>query len=75
VLDAVRNAVRLWRGTLPTPAGLHDFLVSRVKLTFSRPLAFQIAGDARGERPELELHIAQEQAPIVDWEAARQLAR
>ena len=75
VLDAVRNAVRLWRGTLPSAPGFHDFLVDHVKLTFSRPLAFQIAGDARGERPDVVLRIAEETAPIVDWQAAREAAR
>lgn len=74
VLSAVRDAVRLWRGAMPRPAGLHDYLVSRVKLVFSRPLAFQIGGDAKGERPEIELRVANELAPVVDWQAAREAA-
>jgi len=74
VLEAVRNSVNLWRGKMPRTAGLHDWLVSRIRLRFSHPMPFQIAGDGKGIRHELEFRVAKEGAPIVDWNAARGLA-
>ena len=75
VLEAVRNSVRLWRNKMPRTPGLHDWLVSRVRLRFSHPMPFQIAGDGKGLRHELDMRVAQEVAPIVDWAAARILSR
>jgi diacylglycerol kinase family enzyme len=66
VIEAVRNAHHLWRGRHPQPA-MHDMLVQRARFRFSRPQPFQIGGDAAGEREELELRIADEQALFVDW--------
>jgi diacylglycerol kinase family enzyme len=75
VLSAFRHPVRLWRGDLPPPPGIEDFLVSRARLRFSRPVAIQIAGDAREERASVEIGVAPDRVVLVDWrEAARSVS-
>lgn len=69
VLEAARSAVNLWRGRFPQP-GMFDFFVKRARMTFSRPMPFQIGGDAVGTREQIELAIAPEKARVVDWRAA-----
>jgi diacylglycerol kinase family enzyme len=69
VLEAVGNMGRLWAGVHPQP-GMHDFLVPAAKLTFTRPLPFQIGGDARGERTGLDVRVADRSVQVVDWAAA-----
>ncbi len=68
VLDAVVNAVKLWRGE--QVAGLHDWFASAVRMRFSRPMPFQIAGDAMGERTEIVLRAAPESVHVIDWRRA-----
>jgi len=68
VLDAVRNAVRIWRGI--DVEGMHDFFAAAVRMRFSRPMPLQIGGDPMGERSELILRAARETARVVDWRAA-----
>ena len=69
VLEAVRNAARLWRGDLNTP-GMHDWFATAVRMRFSRPMPFQISGDPLGKREEIVLKAAQERVRVVDWRAA-----
>ncbi len=69
VLEALANAGRLWAGVHPMP-GMHDFLVQAARLTFSRPLPFQIGGDAKGTRAQLDVRVADRRVDIVDWAAA-----
>lgn len=69
VLEAVRNAVRLWSGVHPMP-GMHDFFVKRAKMSFSRPVPFQIGGDAHGLRTEVEFSVANRPVDVVHWHAA-----
>ena len=68
VFDAVRSAVRLWRGSA-TP-GMHDWFASAVRMRFSRPMPFQIGGDGMGEREEIVLRAARERVRVVDWRTA-----
>ena len=68
VLDAVRDAVTIWRGL--DVAGMHDWFATAVRMRFSRPMPFQIGGDAMDERTEIELRAAQETVRVVDWRAA-----
>ena len=68
VLDAVLGAVKLWRGD--DVPGLHDWFATSVRMRFSRPMPFQIGGDAMGERTEIELRAARETVHVVDWRAA-----
>ncbi|HZR08915.1 MAG TPA: diacylglycerol kinase family protein [Myxococcales bacterium] len=68
VLHAVLNAPKLWRG-VPV-AGLYDWFATAVRMRFSRPMPFQIGGDAMGERSEIVLRKARETVRMVDWRAA-----
>lgn len=66
VLEAVRNASRLWRGLHPQP-GMHDYFVQRARMHFSRPVPFQIGGDPVGARTELDFSVAESGVRLVDW--------
>ena len=68
VLDAVLNAVKIWRGL--EVAGMHDWFATAVRMRFSRPMPFQIGGDAMGERTEIVLRAARETVRVVDWRKA-----
>jgi diacylglycerol kinase family enzyme len=68
VTDALRHAKLLWTG-LPAP-GLHDFFVKRARMTFSRPMPFQVGGDAHGERTTVEFAVADSPVDVVNWRAA-----
>src|SRR4051812_2464794 len=68
VLDALVNAPRLWRGV--QVRGMHDWFATAVRMRFSRPMPFQIGGDAMGERVEIVLRRARETVRMVDWRAA-----
>ncbi|MGE5049871.1 MAG: diacylglycerol/lipid kinase family protein [Deltaproteobacteria bacterium] len=68
VVDAVLNAPKLWRGM--EVAGMHDWFATAVRMRFSRPMPFQIGGDAMGERSEIVLRAARETVRVVDWHAA-----
>lgn len=63
------NLPGLWNGTW-FPEGLHDFLASDVSIRFSRPMPFQIAGDAEGHREELRIQTAAESIELCDFSAA-----
>jgi diacylglycerol kinase family enzyme len=65
VLETVRNAASLWRGT--HTKGMHDWFATAVRMRFSRPMPFQIGGDAMGEREEIVLRAARETVRAVDW--------
>jgi diacylglycerol kinase family enzyme len=67
VLDALRNVVALWRGA--EAPGMHDWFAKAVRMRFSRPMPFQIGGDAMGERDEITLRAAAETVRVVDWRA------
>lgn len=68
VFEAVKNAVQLWRGA-DVPQ-MHDFFATAVRMRFSRPMPFQIGGDAVGNREQIELRAARERVRVVDWRAA-----
>ena len=67
-LEAARNMFKLWRGAFPLP-GMHDFFITKARMTFSRPMPFQVAGDPAGLRDELEFSIAPQTVDLVDWNA------
>jgi len=68
VLETARSAVSLWRGT--HTKGMHDWFATAVRMRFSRPMPFQIGGDAIGEREEIVLRAARERVRAVDWRTA-----
>jgi hypothetical protein len=65
-LGAVASIPRLWRGSHPM-RGMHDWLATHVRMTFSRPVALQIGGDAHGLRRTVEYRAADRAAPMLDW--------
>ncbi|MBL8919315.1 MAG: hypothetical protein JNJ54_10670 [Myxococcaceae bacterium] len=63
------NLPGLWAGTW-FPEGLHDFLANDVSIRFSRPMPFQVAGDAEGHREELRIQTAAESIEVCDFSGA-----
>lgn len=56
----------LWRGAHPLP-GMHDWLATHIRMTFSRPVPFQVGGDAWGFRRTVEYRAATRAVSLVDW--------
>jgi diacylglycerol kinase family enzyme len=65
-LGAVASIPRLWRGAHPLE-GMHDWLATHVRMTFSRPVPLQIGGDAVGVRRTIEYRSARRAASMVAW--------
>jgi diacylglycerol kinase family enzyme len=65
-LRAVTTIPRLWNGDHPLP-GMHDWLATHVRMTFSRAVALQIGGDAHGMRRTIEYRAASRCIGMVDW--------
>ncbi len=61
----------LWRGVHPLPDD-HHFFVTRCRFEFDRPVPFEIGGDVAGDRTEVEMALAANPVPLVDW---RRMAR
>lgn len=66
---AVGSLPALWRGTL-RHRRIQDFLVQGVRFEFSRPLPFQIGGDAMGERRAFEARVSDVEVDLVSWRRA-----
>jgi diacylglycerol kinase family enzyme len=66
LFEAVGAIPRLWRGEHPIP-GMIDWFATGVRMTFSRPVALQIAGDAHGVRRVIEYRAAKRNVKVVDW--------
>jgi hypothetical protein len=65
-LGAVTTIPRLWSGQHPL-RGMNDWLATHVRMTFSRPVALQIGGDAHGMRRTIEYRAASRGIGMVDW--------
>jgi len=65
-LGAVQSIPMLWRGAHPL-RGMHDWFATHVRMTFSRPVALQIGGDAHGMRQSIEYRAASRGAQLLDW--------
>jgi Diacylglycerol kinase catalytic domain len=65
-LGAVAAIPRLWRGTHPLE-GMHDWFTTAARVTFSRPMALQVGGDARGVHQTVEYHLAPWEVRMLDW--------
>jgi hypothetical protein len=66
VLSAVTAIPGLWRGEHPLP-GMHDWLATHVRMTFSRDVPVQVGGDAWGSRRSIEFKTAPRSVRIVNW--------
>ncbi|MBK6691682.1 MAG: diacylglycerol kinase [Myxococcales bacterium] len=66
-LEAVRSIPRLWRGD--RVRGMHDWFATEVRMTFSRPVPLQIAGDAVGFRQSVDYRMHPRHVDVLDWRA------
>jgi diacylglycerol kinase family enzyme len=67
-LGAILSIPQLWRGDHPL-RGMHDWMATHVRMTFSRPLPLQIGGDACGMRKSVEYRAAKRGVRLVNWRA------
>jgi hypothetical protein len=63
---ALASIQGLWRGEHPMN-GMHDWLATHVRMTFSRPVPLQIGGDACGMRRTIEYRAAGQVVRMMDW--------
>lgn len=66
VAGALSRLPSLWRGTI-RHEGFKDYLVQHVRLELSRPMPFQIGGDAMGERDSIEMKVADAEVDVLSW--------
>jgi diacylglycerol kinase family enzyme len=69
-LPAVAMIPKLWRGEHPL-RGMHDWFAKHVRMTFSRLMPLQIAGDAVGQRQTIEMRSSDRFVEIVEWRRMR----
>jgi diacylglycerol kinase family enzyme len=65
-LGALTSIPLLWRGAHPL-GGMHDWLATHVRMTFSRSVPLQIGGDAHGMRRTIEYRASPRAVRMVDW--------
>jgi diacylglycerol kinase family enzyme len=65
-LRAMRDIPKLWRGAHPL-RGMHDWLSAHVRMTFSRPVALEIGGEAVGTRQTVEYRTCPRAIDALDW--------
>ena len=65
-LRGIMDVPKLWRGTHPL-RGMHDWFTTAVRMTFSRPVPLQSAGDSVGTRQTVEFRIGARQCDVLDW--------
>lgn len=65
-LRAVRDIPKLWRGEHPL-RGMHDWFSTEVRMTFSRPVPLQIAGESFGTRLTVEYKTSTRKVDALDW--------
>lgn len=63
---ALRSIPALWRGQHPLE-GMHDWFTDHVRLTYSRPMALQIGGEAIGVRRTVECKASPRLVDALDW--------
>ncbi|HEX3769731.1 MAG TPA: diacylglycerol kinase family protein [Polyangiaceae bacterium] len=65
-LGAVSTIPRLWSGEHPL-RGMHDWLATHVRMTFSRQVPLQVGGDAHGMRRTIEYRASTRCVSMIDW--------
>jgi diacylglycerol kinase family enzyme len=63
---AVADIPKLWRGEHPL-RGMHDWFAKEVRMTFSRPVPLQIAGESIGSRLTVEFKRSERRVDALDW--------
>ena len=71
VAEVLAHLPSIWRGTYRSPR-LFDFHCERVTMSFSRPVPYQVGGDAKGERESLTVGLAESPVSFVDFRTALQ---
>ncbi len=71
VPEVLAHLPSIWRGTYRSPR-LFDFHCERVTMSFSRPVPYQVGGDAKGERETLTVGLAESPVTFVDFRTALQ---
>jgi diacylglycerol kinase family enzyme len=65
-VSAVTAIPKLWRGEHGIE-GMHDWLATHVRMTFSREVPVQVGGDAWGKRRSIEYRAATRDVRVVHW--------
>ena len=65
-LSATVRMPWLWRGVHPLPDD-HNWMLTRCRMEFDRPVPFEIGGDLAGDRTSVEMGVAEDAVPLVDW--------
>lgn len=68
-VEFVRNFPAIWRGEFDNPDVLFDYLVEKVTIEMDPPTAFQIGGDAHGDRARVQMSLSKEPIRLVDFYA------
>jgi diacylglycerol kinase family enzyme len=68
VLEGFALTVPLWQGR--RVPGMRDYFLTRARLTFDRPVPFQVGGDVVGHRKSVQFRVADQVVDAVDWAAA-----
>jgi diacylglycerol kinase family enzyme len=63
---AIVDIPKLWRGQHPL-RGMNDWFATEVRMTFSRPMALQIGGEAVGTRLTVEYKASPRIVDALDW--------
>ncbi len=71
VPEVLAHLPSIWRGTYRSPR-LFDFHCERITMSFSRPVPYQVGGDAKGERDSLTVGLAESPVSFVDFRTALQ---
>lgn len=66
VPEIFRNLPAIWKGRTPSSSIL-DFQVDKVRMTFDRPMPYQIGGDAEGYREEVVLGVDPIPVEMLDF--------
>lgn len=72
VIRAILHVPRIWSGP-EVMEGFQDWFSKNVRMTFSRPFPFQVAGEAVGERKTVEYSLFPHEVRMVDWRALARL--
>jgi diacylglycerol kinase family enzyme len=64
--SAIVDIPKIWRGQHPL-RGMHDWFATEVRMTFSRPLPFQIGGEAVGVRQTIDYKASERTVDALDW--------
>lgn len=65
-VGALADIPKLWRGTSPMH-GMFDWFAKHIRMTFSRPVPLQIAGEAIGMKQVIEYRAFEREIQVIDW--------